>query len=721
LEVSFSQEIQALRMGAGETFHGEGILAITKALLQSGVAYVGGYQGAPVSHLLDVMVQAKPYMDELGVHVEACANEASAAAMLVASIHYPLRGAVTWKSIVGTNVAADALSNLSSPGVTGGALIVVGEDYGEGASVIQERTHAYALKSSMCLLDPRPDLDKMVDMVEHGFRLSEASNMPVIVELRIRACHVRGSFECKDNRAPLISTRQLMSEPAAFDYNKLAHPPVTFRQEKLKTEQRIPAARRYIVEQGLNELFPGVRTDVGLIVQGGLYNSLVRALQSFGLCDAFGQTEVPILVLNVTYPLVPEQVAQFALGKGALLVLEEGQPEYLEQEIATFLRRRDINAALHGKDLLPSGGEYTVEVIATGLVSFLSRYASDIDTRAATDWLGETAARRAAAGQMLQASRGEGLPARPPGFCVGCPERPVFSALKLAQLDVGPMHIAADIGCHAFGTFAPFSFGHSILGYGMSLASRAGVSPMMARRTLSIMGDGGFWHNGLLTGVQSALFNGDDAVLLIFKNGYTSATGTQDIISTPDDAVKRNASDKLMSLVGTNKTIENTLTGLGVQWLRTVHSYEVQTMRQTLSEALTTDFQGLKVIIAEGECQLERQRRVKPWLASLLKKGERVVRVRYGVDEDVCNGDHACIRLSGCPTLTLKDNPDPLKVDPVATVIDGCVGCGLCGENAHAATLCPSFYRAEIVQNPRWHERLWAGLRQASLRLVQSA
>jgi indolepyruvate ferredoxin oxidoreductase alpha subunit len=89
LEVSFSQDIQALRMGAGETFHGEGILAITKALLQSGVAYVGGYQGAPVSHLLDVMVQAKPYMDELGVHVEACANEASAAT-LVPTIDIPV-------------------------------------------------------------------------------------------------------------------------------------------------------------------------------------------------------------------------------------------------------------------------------------------------------------------------------------------------------------------------------------------------------------------------------------------------------------------------------------------------------------------------------------------------------------------------------------------------------------------------------------------------------
>ncbi|MFM7567260.1 MAG: indolepyruvate ferredoxin oxidoreductase, partial [Betaproteobacteria bacterium] len=195
MEVSFREEIEALRLGAGQVFHGEGILAITKALLQSGVSYVGGYQGAPVSHLLDVMVQARNYLDELGVHVEACSNEASAAAMLGASLHYPVRGAVTWKSIVGTNVAADALSNLASPGVTGGVLIVVGEDYGEGASVIQERTHAYALKSGMCLLDPRPELGKMVDMVERGFQLSEASNMPVIMELRIRACHVRGSFE----------------------------------------------------------------------------------------------------------------------------------------------------------------------------------------------------------------------------------------------------------------------------------------------------------------------------------------------------------------------------------------------------------------------------------------------------------------------------------------------------------------------------------------------
>ncbi len=705
MEVSFHEEIKALRMGDGEVFHGEGILAITKGLLQSGVSYVGGYQGAPVSHLLDVMVQAKPYMDELGVHVEACSNEASAAAMLGASIHYPIRGAVTWKSIVGTNVAADALSNLSSPGVTGGVLIVVGEDYGEGASVIQERTHAYALKSGMCLLDPRPELGQMVNMVEHGFRLSEASNMPVMMELRIRACHVRGQFVAKDNLAPKLSKKNLLEEPASFNYMRLAHPPVTFAQEKRKVEHRLPAARQYITEQGLNEHFDGSdHRHLGLIVQGGLYNTLIRALQQFDLADAFGVTSLSVLVLNVTYPLVPNELVDFCKGKSAVLLLEEGQPEYIEQELALMLRRLDIQTPLHGKDMLPSGGEYTAEVMAQGLLKFLDRHQNDAVPIATRQWLHTNGERR----QQVQALLGSPVPARPPSMCIGCPERPVFSALKLAQQDVGPVHIAGDIGCHALATFEPFSFGHSILGYGMSLASRAGVSPLMKRRVLSVMGDGGFWHNGLLTGVQSALFNGDDAVLLIFKNGYTSATGTQDIINTPTDIAKELAGDKRQSMVHTNQTIESTLKGLGVQWLRTVNTYEVSQMQATLTEAFTTEFQGLKVIVAEGECQLERQRRIKPWLASLLSKGERVERVKYGVDEDVCNGDHACIRLSGCPTLTLKDNPDPLKVDPVATVIDGCVGCGLCGENAHAATLCPSFYRAEVVQNPRWHERLWA-------------
>src|SRR5579859_7300274 len=217
MERSFKTEIEALRLGDGETFRGEGILAVTKALLQSGVSYVGGYQGAPVSHLIDVLVDAEDMMAELGVHLETCTNEASAAAMLGASINYPLRGAVTWKSIVGTNVAADALSNLASPGVVGGAMIILGEDYGEGASVIQERSHAFAMKSQIWLLDPRPDLPSIVRMVEKGFELSEASHAPVMMELRIRACHVSGEFTAKDNRRAEHSRLDPIAMPARFN------------------------------------------------------------------------------------------------------------------------------------------------------------------------------------------------------------------------------------------------------------------------------------------------------------------------------------------------------------------------------------------------------------------------------------------------------------------------------------------------------------------------
>src|SRR6202047_2083739 len=269
MERSFKKEVAALRLGAGETFRGEGILAVTKALLQSGVSYVGGYQGAPVSHLLDVMVDAEDLLADLGLHVEPCTNEAAAAAMLGASINYRLRGAVTWKSIVGTNVASDALSNLASPGVMGGALIIIGEDYGEGASVIQERSHAFAMKSSIWLLDPRPDLPTIVRLVEKGFELSEASHAPVMMELRIRACHVSGEFVAKDNVPALHSKLAPIVGPARFDYARLAHPPAPFAQEKIKVEERLPAAQRFIRDERLNEEFAGELSEIGIIVQGG--------------------------------------------------------------------------------------------------------------------------------------------------------------------------------------------------------------------------------------------------------------------------------------------------------------------------------------------------------------------------------------------------------------------------------------------------------------------
>ena len=226
-ERSFADEVNSLRLGAGEEFRGEGILAITKALLQSGVAYVGGYQGAPISHLMDVLYDAGDILSDLGVHFEASANEGAAAAMLAASVHYPLRGAVAFKSTVGTNVASDALANLASSGVEGGALIIVGEDYGEGSSIMQERSHAFAMKSQIWLMDPRPNLPKIVECVEKGFELSEASNTPVMLEVRIRACHVYGRFTAKNNVRPRYALSDATTAPRR-DLSRVVLPPASY-------------------------------------------------------------------------------------------------------------------------------------------------------------------------------------------------------------------------------------------------------------------------------------------------------------------------------------------------------------------------------------------------------------------------------------------------------------------------------------------------------------
>ena len=705
MERSFAKEIELLRLGKGETFHGEGILAVTKALLQSGVSYVGGYQGAPVSHLLDVLVQAKDLMGELGINVEANTSEASAAAMLAASINYPVRGAVTWKSVVGTNVAADALSNLSSAGVKGGALIISGEDYGEGASIIQERTHAFALKSTIWMVDPRPNLETIAHMVEKSFELSEVSNSPVMMELRIRACHVQGSFKAKDNVVAKVSSINKQAEPASFLYARLSHPPVTFTQEKQKLEHRLPAAQKFILENQLNEVISGDISSHGIIVQGGLFNTLMRRLSNLHLADAFGNSRIPILVLNVTHPLVPEQIQEFCLARESVLVMEEGNPEFIEQQIGQILRRADIQTRLHGKDILPLAGEYSAEVVTKGLVEFLSQNEPD---GVNVEILRDEAANLANIKISAQGSLDESLPPRPPGFCTGCPERPVFSAIKLLKEEIGDIHIAADIGCHAFGTFEPFSMGNSILGYGMSLASAAGVRQIQKKRTISIMGDGGFWHNGLQTGVLSTLFNEGDAILIIMQNGYASATGQQYIPS----------SVKLDNQKPISIDIEKTLNALGVKWLKTIRTYSVDVMVKTLREAMTTSFDGLKVIIADGECMLARQRRLKTDNSRKIKAGLKVVTPRFGVDDEICTGDHSCIRLSGCPSLTIKPNPDPLRTDPVAHVINSCVGCGLCGEIAHAAVLCPSFYKAERIQNPGQIEKVIHRIRQTIIGLM---
>jgi indolepyruvate ferredoxin oxidoreductase alpha subunit len=209
--------------------------------------------------------------------------------------------------------------------------------------------------------------------------------------------------------------------------------------------------------------------------------------------------------------------------------------------------------------------------------------------------------------------------------------------------------------------------------------------------------------------------------LIIVDNGYSAATGGQDIpslvepnqlIATTIDAQVPGREDA--------QSIAEACRGAGVEWIRTVSTYDIDLMKVTLRDALVTRYQGLKVIIAEGECMLNRQRRIKPLMKQSIADGKRTLRARFVVDSNTCTGDHACIRISGCPSLTIKPNPDPLRPDPVSYVDNSCVGCGVCGSNAHAAILCPSFARVDLLHNPGWLDRGLSAIRSRVIHWLQT-
>ncbi len=168
--------------------------------------------------------------------------------------------------------------------------------------------------------------------------------------------------------------------------------------------------------------------------------------------------------------------------------------------------------------------------------------------------------------------------------------------MKLVERELGPHHVSCDIGCHLFSILPPFNIGahHHGLRTGMGRRGRFQYRRDIDKRTISFMGDGGFWHNGLTSGVGNAVFNQSDSVLVVVDNSYTAATGGQDILSSK-------ASNPIRT---TKLSIADAVRGVGVKWVRTItRTYDVAAMRDILKEALTTKEKG-----PEGDCGAERMR-----------------------------------------------------------------------------------------------------------------
>ncbi|MCX7642784.1 MAG: thiamine pyrophosphate-dependent enzyme [Armatimonadetes bacterium] len=730
-----AHEIEQLKKGEGEVIWADGCLAILKALLESGVAYLGGYPGAPVSNLTDAFLDAEErILKPMGVFVANNVNEAAAAAMLRFSVNAPLRGAVAWK-VVGTNVAADALAHVCSSGVQGGVVIFVGEDYAASSTLVVQKTLPYGYNFGAPVLDPKADLNHVTHLTRLAFELSENCHMPVLFLVRTRVGNMKSWLKAKDNQPPKFSLHNPLTELQRIP-DRFPIPPFTQRHEREKWHERIPLAKKFIRQNGINERYDNGGRK-GIIVHGLLFNVALRGLMRLGEVEirqrelvatherienatannlsplplsipapqpsvpdfrsqvpnpqslSFG---IPLLSLHALFPLVEEELAEFLEGKDEVLVVEEGEPALLEREIRAIAQQIGWTGRVVRGEFLPTTGELTTGVVTEGLMKFLRNSAASVSV---TRPLSRT--------PLI-----EDLPVVPrfPNFCSGCPERPaILTALKIFH-SLHPearFEVVLDIGCYIMGIYYLRDLVPPVTGMGTCLASSLASSFLSQERTIYIVGDGTFWAQALTTSISNALYHKQDCVVLILENFWTAMTGHQP-----------NPSTKVGEHAG-NLDIEATLKGMGAKWVKVVNPYEVGEVVKLIEEAWELSDFGPRFLIVRGECMLERSRRERKEREQLRVVGKRVTEAHFGVDPLVCAGDHSCLHYNNCPSLSVRPSPNPLRRDMIVQAEKTCVDCGLCGSVAHAAKLCPSFYRVEQVHNPSWWERLQFRLRRKLL------
>lgn len=501
--ISYDREVEnQLLLEGGKRYFGNGAVVILKSLLESGISYFASYPGSPTATVTSLVERVKhTVLCGFDIYAEESTNEAAAAAALRASISNPVRGAVAFK-VVGFNVAADVIAHVASSGVRGGALILVGEDYGCNNTIVAEKTLPYAYKSGLPILDSNASLQHLSDLIQDGFALSEYSGSPVIVLIRSRVGYMSGIVKAKDNKRP---ERVRVNEEIP---EKLPFPPYTQMQEAEKYNLRLPRAAEFVREAGINKTYNhGSNKGMGIITHGILTNTVLRVIDSI-------KEDCAVYSIHCLYPIVEREVVEFLTDKERVLIVEEGMPNLLEKEIRAIAQANGLRTEISGKEIIPKAGEVSYETVLDGLSRF---FGVPVDLK----------------GEIPDLE----VPERRATFCTGCPERPIFSAIKILKRENPKARLlfSNDIGCYALGDLPPFNLRGSVTGMGTGMASSSVLSRIGRDRemVISFMGDGTFWHSGLTTSVANALRSDQDAVLVVFYNYHTAMTGHQRNLSTP--------------------------------------------------------------------------------------------------------------------------------------------------------------------------------------------
>ena len=554
--------------------------AVARGFYEAGVTFVSAYPGTPSTEIPEFAAGYPEIRAEWAPN-EKCAYEAAIGASMAGA-----RSACAMKH-VGLNVAADPLFTSSYTGVGAGMVAVVADDAGMHSSQNEQDSRHYARAAKIPMLEPS-DSEECRDFAVLAFDISEQFDTPVLLRTCTRVAHSQYPIEERERREREI--KPYSKDPAKYVMN-----PANAVKRHAAVEKRLEELRKYSEASPLNREEDGDRS-IGIVTAGTCYEYVKEALPEAG-----------VFKVGMSFPLPVERIRSFAEKYGRVIVVEE-LDGYMEQE----LRAEGVKID-GGKDLFGPLGESSQRTVAQKI-------------------LGK-------APEHFPAP--EGVPARPPVMCAGCPHRGLFHVLSRLKVTV-----CGDIGCYTLGASAPLNAIDSVLCMGASVTMLHGF--LKARKeesgkAVAVIGDSTFVHSGI-TGLINAVYNGSSSTVIVADNSITGMTGHQQNPTT-GLTLKNEPAYALK--------IEDIARAAGVRRVRVIDPYDLEETEKAIREELAAD--EVSVIISRRPCVMLKY----------VKKNAPI-----SVDPDRCRGCRSCMSI-GCPAISFKGGK---------AVIDGtlCIGCGLC-------------------------------------------
>ncbi len=724
-----------------EVFIGNELLVKGCLETQGGVHLLTGYPGSPVAGFFDVLGDIGPLLKKHGMRAYQANNEALGVAAVNGSQMAPMRAIAAMKS-VGVHVASDALAlgTLAGAHPQGGAVIIMGEDPWCESTQVPADSRFLCEHMRMPVVEPGT-LQELKDWVDASFKLSQVAGLYIGYIVTVAHADGGGTVECRGNQFPVLNTNEKVElETGKVDLERVLLPPRTWRRE-LAIGERYRVTMEKARELGINRIDRGMGVSpmqhgrdahatqesapIGFIVTGMGGPYLDHVLAELGLGGVF-----PVLNMGMSYPVDVRMVEEFSRLCKHMIVIEERRSfleknirdsayQQLQHEVASDVVNRLYGKrfpVLHGRDAhatqegIPDTRGLNYSVLAQKLIPLIQ----SIDAIPAELRNGrltaELARLREVSKPKLEILSSE-IVSRTPTFCPGCPHRDSSAALLEIRKNLSdakymmethgrkPVDMVAhgDTGCYTMLMFAPTEqLMHNYSGMGLGGGTGSGIDPFITNKQLVFMGDGTFFHSGQLA-ISNSIKANQDICYIILENGTTAMTGHQEHAGVDED------------LLGNKhyiQDIEKILRGMAAHTpikIVKMSPADRDDYKKTLEATILSD--GVKIIIADKECGITRQRTVSRGERKIIKEhGFLPTKTHMNVTQEVCENCLECTKQTACPGLTVVDTDYGKKID---TDLTWCVNDGACervrtsNEYGTSVKPCPSFEQVTILRKKR--------------------